>query len=417
MTAIFTTFDAATASLQRGINVVEASAGTGKTYSIAMLVLRFVVEQDVLVEELLVVTYTRAATEELRGRIRKRLVEARAILLDKAADDIDPGLVLYLENLPDKTIALGRLEIALLDMDRAPVFTIHGFCQRMLQEQALESGQLFDMELCADVSQVRQELVDDFWRRKMYDLPPLHCSLLMESFSGPQSLYESVQAVGAEDLIEPASRVSPEAVLQLVDEQFVLVQRWWKTAGSALEELFADAIAKKMFKKNILVAFASWWQQCDDFFSRDSACLPQNLSWLSTDGLLPELNGTKLRGDAKKEAFLEEWPLAGNTLEDFLATCSQAVLSLRIELALELQNNLRIRLQKQGLFSFDDLVLQLAKALEGPQQDVLRPVLAKRFKVALIDEFQDTDAAQYRIFSTLFGRGEHYLFLDRKSVV
>ena len=84
MAVTFKTFDAAAAPLQRGVNVVEASAGTGKTYSIAMLVLRFVVEQNVAVEELLVVTYTRAATEELRGRIRRRLVEAREILLHTA---------------------------------------------------------------------------------------------------------------------------------------------------------------------------------------------------------------------------------------------------------------------------------------------------------------------------------------------
>lgn len=419
MAEMFTMFDAAVAPLQRGVNVVEASAGTGKTYSIAMLFLRFVVEQNVLVEELLVVTYTRAATEELRGRIRTRLVEAREILLDGAAGDIDPGLVLYLESLPDKTLALSRLEIALLDMDLAPVFTIHGFCQRMLQEQALESGQLFDMELCADVSLVRQELVDDFWRRTMYDLSPFHCSLLAESFADPKSLYGSVQAVGAEDLIEPVCRVSLEAALRLVDEQFVLVQHWWKTASSGLEELFSEAIAKKMFKKKLLEGFAKWWQQCDAFFAGKSSRLPQNLSWLAWDGLFPELNGTKLRGDVKKEAFLQEWPLAGKSLEDFLTACSQAVLSLRVELVLELQSGLGKRLQKQGVFSFDDLVLQLARALEGPQQEVLRPILARRFKVALIDEFQDTDAAQYRIFSTLFGGGEHYLFLigDPKQAI
>ena len=419
MAVNFKSFDAATATLRRGVNVVEASAGTGKTYSIAMLVLRFVMEQNVPVEELLVVTYTRAATEELRGRIRARLVEARAILLHVATGNIDAGLVQYLQNLPDKSIALSRLELALLDMDRAPVFTIHGFCQRMLQEQALESDQLFDMELCADVSQVRQELVDDFWRSKMYDLAPFHCSLLSESFTDPESLHGSVQAVGAEDLIEPACRILLEDALQLVDEQFVLAQRWWKTASPDLEELFLDGIAKKMFKKKLLEGFTSWWQQCDGYFSGDSNRLPQDLSWLGRDGLFPELNGTKLRGDVKKEAFLQGWPLAGEALEAFLAACSQAVMSLRIELALELQGGLRKRLQKQGVFSFDDLVLQLAKALEGSQRDMLRPVLARRFKVALIDEFQDTDTAQYRIFSTLFGGGDHYLFLigDPKQAI
>lgn len=417
---LFTPFDVSTAPLQRGVNVVEASAGTGKTYSIAMLVLRFVVEQDVKVEEQLVVTYTRAATEELRGRIRERLVEARDILLQTAKGKIqDTALVQYLEGLPDKTLALNRLQEALLDMDRAAVFTIHGFCQRMLQEQALESGQLFDMELCADVGRVRQELVDDFWRRKMYDLNLFHCSLLSEAFSDPKSLYESVRDVGAEDLIEPTHRISLEDALKLVDDHFVLVQRWWKKNSSTLEELFQDAIANNMINKKLRDAFHTWWQQCESFFSGDVTQLPPNLSWLSRAGLLAELNGAKLRGGVKKNSFLQDWPLADQSLEDFIDACSHAVLSLRIALAIELQSGLRERLQKQGVFSFDDLVLQLAKALDGAQREMLRPVLSQRYKVALIDEFQDTDAAQYRIFSTLFGGGDHCLFLigDPKQAI
>lgn len=415
----FKPFDAAMAPLQKGVNVVEASAGTGKTYSIAMLVLRFVVEQDVPVEELLVVTYTRAATEELRGRIRKRLLEARNILANGAPADADSALVRCLEQWPDKEVALKRLGVALLDMDRAPVFTIHGFCQRMLQEQALESGQLFEMELCADVSQVRQELVDDFWRSKIYDLSPLHCSLFLDSFADPATLYGSVEGVGAEDLIAPPLRMSSEDALQLVGESVAVLRGWWEASSTALEECFLSAIDTKMFKKSVIKNFALWWQQCNDFFSGKSERLPPNVLWLGKAALLQELNGVKLRGEEKKEAFLQDWPLASASVEEFDAHCKQALLSLRIELALELQENLRKRLQKQGLFSFDDLVLQLAKALSGTQKKILQKVLAERFQVALIDEFQDTDAAQYRIFSTLFAGGKHYLFLigDPKQAI
>ncbi len=415
----FKPFDAAMAPLHRGVNVVEASAGTGKTYSIAMLVLRFVVEKNVPVEELLVVTYTRAATEELRGRIRLRLLEARNILAASGPADADPVLLRWLEKCSDKTGALKRLELALLDMDRAPVFTIHGFCQRMLQEQALESGQLFEMELCADVSQVRQELVEDFWRSKFYDLSPLHCSLLFDSFADPDALYKSVQGVGAEDIVEPAVRISSGDALQEVDKDIAALAQWWKRSSPALEQCFLFAIDGKMFKKNVMEKFAPWWQQCKDFFEGTSERLPSDLLWFGKDALLQELNGSKLRGDAKKEAFLQDWPLAGTVVEAFAAGCEQAILSVRIELALALQENLRKRLQKKGLFSFDDLILQLANALSGEQKEALQQVLAQRFQVALIDEFQDTDAAQYRIFSTLFAGGKHYLFLigDPKQAI
>ncbi len=419
MSKNFKPFDAATEPLKRGVNVVEASAGTGKTYAIAMLVLRFVAEFGIPVEELLVVTYTRAATEELRSRIRSRLVEARDIISGRKESD-DENLLACLDLLPDRKLALKHLELALLDMDRAAVFTIHGFCQRMLREQALESGQLFDMELTADISQVRNELVADFWRRKMYDLPQFHCSLFLVHFSGPAELYESVKGVGVEDIIEPGDRVPLDQALLKVDDAMVQLGNWWLDNASALEQSFLKAIEQKMFKKNLVGNFDSWWQQCVKFFSGDSFLVPPHMSWLGEQGLKKELNGNKLRGDAKKSEFLQSFPLANEIVEQFLTACARAVLAMRIELALELQNGLRERLSEKARLSFDDLVVSLARALEGPQQGELQKILAGRFQVALIDEFQDTDSAQYRIFSTLFGaRKNHFLFLigDPKQAI
>jgi len=421
MSENFKSFDAASASLNRGVNVVEASAGTGKTYAIAMLVLRFVAEFGVPVEELLVVSYTRAATEELRSRIRKRLVEARDVLIGGAEKSDDKALLACIDRLPDKGLALQHLELALLDMDRAAVFTIHGFCQRMLQEQALESGQLFDMELTADISQVRNELVADFWRRCMYDLPVFHCSLFLDRFADPEELYKSVKGVGVEDLIEPGNRMNHSQALLVVDEALQVLVRWWQKACPALEHCLLEAVEQGMFKKDFAAGFDFWWKQCQAFFSGATLSLPPNLAWLGRQGLKGELHGNRLRGDAKKSAFLQDFPLADEKVELFLAACEGAVLAMRIELAVELQSGLRERLNKKGRFSFDDLVVALARALEGAQKKELQKVLAGRFQVALIDEFQDTDSAQYRIFSTLFGGSskKHFLFLigDPKQAI
>lgn len=421
MSENFKTFDAASATLLRGVNVVEASAGTGKTYAIAMLVLRFVAEFGVPLEELLVVSYTRAATEELRSRIRERLLEARDLLTGTETEDEDKGLLLWLKQLPDKQLAQQRLELALLDMDRAAVFTIHGFCQRMLQEQALESGQLFDMELTADVSQVREELVADYWRNSMYELSAFHCSLFLSHFSSPDELYKSVQGVGAEDCIEPIDRIAVGQALHHVDGTLETLGEWWRKSASALEKFFLDGIERGMFQKAFAENFAFWWAECDSFFRGDSLHLPSGLETLGREPLKGVLHGNKLRGDVKKSAFLEEWPLADGIIEDFLAACESAVLAIRIHLALELQSGLRERLSRQGRFSFDDLVVSLARALDSAEENDLQQLLAKRFQVALIDEFQDTDAAQYRIFSTLFGGDQknHFLYLigDPKQAI
>jgi exodeoxyribonuclease V beta subunit len=421
MSKTFKTFDAAFAVLNRGVNVVEASAGTGKTYAIAMLALRFVVEFEVAVEELLVVSYTRAATEELRSRIRKRLVEARDLLADSQKSREDSPLFRYLNTLPDKALAIARLEVALLDMDRAAVFTIHGFCQRMLQEQALESGQLFDMELTADISQIRSELVADYWRTRMYELPPFHCSLFLSHFSSPEALYKTVKGVGAEDLIKPDERVAVADALLQVDAALAKLARWWKKASAPLEGCFLEGLERGMFKKAFAENFEYWWRQCCLFFSGDEQRLPSGLALLGRSALMGELHGNKLRGDAKKIAFLQDFPLADGGIDTFLAACDRAILAIRINLALELQTGLRERLLDQGRFSFDDLVGSLARALDGPQRKELQQGLGSRFKVALIDEFQDTDSAQYRIFSSLFGGKEksHFLFLigDPKQAI
>lgn len=421
MSDIFEPFDAASAVLNRGVNVVEASAGTGKTYAIAMLVLRFVVEFEVEVERLLVVSYTRAATEELRARIRNRLLEARNQLADPPRICDDSALLEYLGSLPNKQLAIARLEIALLNMDRAAVFTIHGFCQRMLQEQALESGQLFDMELTADISLIRDELVADYWRSHLYELSGLHCSLFLNHFGSPDALLKTVRGVGAEDIIVPKVQGTVSESLLKMDEALGKLVRWWKKTSSTLEESFLTAIAEKKFKKPFSDNFEYWWRQCDLFLSGNEQNIPSDLGLLGRPTLNNQLNGTTLRGDVKKQAFLQTLPLNDTLIAAFLEACANAVLTLRVNLALELQTGLRERLIAQGRFSFDDLVVSLARALDGPRKKELQRVLASRFEVALIDEFQDTDAAQYRIFSSLFGGDakKHFLYLigDPKQAI
>ena len=142
-------FEALKTELETGINLIEAAAGTGKTYAIATLVLRFVVEQAVDIKKLLVVTFTKAATEELKNRIRCRLLEARREL-KSAQSGTDQNLRIWLKSLPiDEQSIAQRLDLALLDIDQSAIFTIHGFCQRILTEHALESGEMFDCELTA----------------------------------------------------------------------------------------------------------------------------------------------------------------------------------------------------------------------------------------------------------------------------
>ena len=155
-------FDARSVALA-GSNLIEAAAGTGKTYSIEGLFVRLIVEQHVPVEQILTVTFTQAATAELRQRIYQRLLSAGR-LLTSGAGGCGPG-----EPQPEQ--AAVRVRRALMDFDQAAIYTIHGFCQRILHEYAFETGSPFDAELMPDQSRILREVAQDFWRLHVCPAP------------------------------------------------------------------------------------------------------------------------------------------------------------------------------------------------------------------------------------------------------
>ena len=411
-------FDATRLVLEPGVHLVEASAGTGKTFAIGMLVLRAIVELELPIDRILVVTFTKAATEELRGRIRARLSEARDLLAGQSGLS-DQTLRDWRDGLADPDRAGQRLQLALYDIDRAGIFTIHSFCQRMLQEQALESGELFTVDLCASIDEVRQQVVDDFWRNALYNLPPFICSLLPSGLASPERLYGSVSAILlGEGRIEPATAPQAEIVARLVALRRQLGV-WWQGHSAKLYCCFSETRAACKFKKDIQDDLDGWWQAIADFLGDDSAPCPEELKYLGREGLLTALHGNKIRGKEKQLNFIADWPLADSLVGAFLAARDELVLALRVDLAGQLRDELPRRLYQQGRMSFDDLIHRLARALTGEGGEALCRLLSARYQMALIDEFQDTDASQWQIFSTLFGGGGHYLYLigDPKQAI
>ncbi len=427
MSSGYEIFDAARLELKRGVNLVEASAGTGKTYAIGMLVLRALVELQVPIDKILIVTFTKAATEELKTRIRGRLIEARELLkgeMELQAGNVDQTLLDWVSTIEDRQTALTRLQLALYDIDRAGIFTIHGFCQRMLVEQALESGQLFDVELLTDINHVRNEVADDFWRSHIYSLEPLPCSLLTGCFASPEKLLASVSGVFGEN-----SRIEPEVgkveeVLSKLKTAMERMGSWWSEHGTNLYQRFSESLHEGVFKKPFSENFEQWFQSLTNFFNGESLAVPDSIHSLSRDQIVCELNGNKIRGDEKKQAYFADWPLPGPELEALLVAIEHLILTFRVKLAEELRSEVSHRLVQQGTMGFNDLIVRLSAALKGDKGQSLKRILGERFSVALIDEFQDTDSDQWHIFSTIFGEADdtgtgHYLYLigDPKQAI
>ncbi|MCG7976276.1 MAG: UvrD-helicase domain-containing protein, partial [Candidatus Thiodiazotropha taylori] len=191
-------------SLQ-GINLVEASAGTGKTHTLSSLYLRLLLEQGLMPQSILVMTYTKAATAELKTRIRQRIVEARQWF--QGSDTPDPLLQAIDQKVADRPLAIRQLDLALASFDRAAIFTIHGFCQRVLTEFAFESGQSFTTALVPDQAERLQQIADDFWRLEMSRLPKQFFSALQEWIATPDQLLARLKPA----LGKPYLRVSGAA--------------------------------------------------------------------------------------------------------------------------------------------------------------------------------------------------------------
>ena len=157
-----------------GRNLIEASAGTGKTYAIEGLFLRLILEKRIPINQILVVTFTEAATTELKERIRNRLMREKSAFQTESRDAASGK-------------AAQLIQGALDEFDRAAIFTIHGFCQRILQENTFETGNLFDTELVTNPSEIMQEVTDDFWRKNFYDSQPELISYAIKKMKGPEN--------------------------------------------------------------------------------------------------------------------------------------------------------------------------------------------------------------------------------------
>jgi exodeoxyribonuclease V beta subunit len=387
-----------------------------------MLVLRFVVEQDVKIGELLVVTFTKAATEELKERIRKRLAAAKQAAAGKQTG-IDSAIVQWLAGLNIRPeLIRQRLQLALVDIDQAGIFTIHGFCQRVLNEQALESGQLFDSELTGEVNAIKQLCADDFWRRQVYPRDQWEAALLTAQYTTPEALLLSVRGVGAYTPVFP-DYTELDALLQSFRQQCREAQRQLTTTAHVLKAGFAE----DTFKSSYTDRFDALLEVLNFWLTEQTVLVPpvEAFELLTRNGVTAGLNGIKFRtnktqsGEARKAEYLTGLAFDGSAFDALAGSFKQITLAFRRALLEELRVAVDKHMQQLNVLSFDDLINRLALALEGEKGALLCAECQQRFKVALIDEFQDTDNKQWFIFSRLFAVQSHTLYLigDPKQAI
>lgn len=393
----------------QGRHLIEASAGTGKTYTITSLVLRFLVERGLHIEHILAVTFTNAATAELVARVEARIADTIHILEQgeaavKTAAETDPFLSAWLEK-PGHQEALQRLRRALYDMDRASIFTIHGFAQRLLSEHAFETGTHFDLELVSDLSELAQDAVTDFWAQQIPLWTEREFRLLNTSSLYGEWLEVARVALsnGEIPLVPYEEAAAWSQVEPLLEPPFQAARRVFTEQGSeALAVLTSGAVKRNIYREKTV---REQWLAWEAYFAEEAAGFP--LPAGAEKWTAEKVREAVAKGKSAEHPFFE-------SVSDLVQAAErlQSWLQLRrAELRARLVEFVRARLTEEKknrrLQAFDDLLLSLRDALRHPEQgQPVAQAICGLFPVALIDEFQDTDPVQYEIFDSVY-QGAH----------
>lgn len=400
-----------------GKNLIQASAGTGKTWTISLLYLRLILEQLLTVDKILVVTYTRAATDELRSRIRARLKDAVAAY--EQPELANSEYQALLENYPADTERLWYLQRALLSFDEAAVFTIHSFCQRVLQQHAFEVGIPFESELVSSEADLQLQLTDQFWQQRLVHPNALDAVVLGSNGITPEKLLQEVaEFIGRPYLkIVSSQRISEAEFIALKERYASLLEQaraLWTQDKAEILKLLND---KEALNQNsyapaqIQKAVATWTAVLAGKLEADQQDL---LAKLGTNSLK---KATKSKQATPQHRFFD---LIDELLATFAALVEiqqQVLEQLRCDLLVWLREQLPERKRVKGQLTFDDLLVNLQTALQT--RPSLADQVAEQYKVALIDEFQDTDPIQYDVFERIYQNtdGQVYYVGDPKQAI
>ncbi len=412
----FQEFDLLQARLH-GKNLIEASAGTGKTFAISRVFLRLLLERRLKVQQILVVTFTEAATNELKDRVQRVLLDTRAALDGGPVND--PFIARYMDGLSDRGEAAHLLNTAIQDFDEAAIFTIHKFCNRVLQEQAFESGGLFDTELVTEQTQLLRQIVEDFWRQRITTESGLFLRYALATLSIKSlfSLVEGKAAILDKKIIPDVTPEDCQAVEQMFALSYARVRQAWPGARQAVNGLLLDGrLSGNSYRQTTIPGLISsmddYTMTCDP-----NPALFDKFDKFTTDGIQ---GGTKNahKGNPPAHPFFDICQEHFANFQRLNGPYERRVLWLKKGLFDFTHAELKRRKQAQNIFYFDDLLLNVHAALQSESQGLAESVRA-RYRAALIDEFQDTDPLQYEIFRKIFDRPGGTLFLigDPKQAI
>ena len=392
-----------------GINLVEASAGTGKTYNITSLYIRALIELDVSVDDLLVVTYTEAATKELKDRLLKRIRESINVLKEgEVSDDSDQFLSELITHVSNPEEALEKLQRAVRCFDEAAVYTIHGFCYQSLQEQAFESRAMYNAEMIGDDSELVQEAVDDYWRNWIAEFSEdKEKKVLLDLITGqgynPDKLAKELGSYIGKPYLHILPNQTDSKLIEKKLSELIDVYGKLKVVWSEDKQELWDLLDTGNLSYYTTNKLNKWFRLMDEFLHHDMPSLETFTQFYRFE----QANINDSLNKKAREANVQppQHDFFGLT-EDFteaLEIVRDYEIVFKKELLLSLRETLKQKKEVQQVLSYDDLLLQLRDALlQSERGKDLAAKLRRKYPIALVDEFQDTDPNQYEIFRAIY---------------
>lgn len=384
--------------------LLEASAGSGKTWMLTGLYIRLLLEKDVTVEEILVLTFTKLATKELKDRIQIRLRQSLQALKYQDGGD-DPFLQKLVQRYADSEKAREALVRALQDFDRAVIVTIHGFCQQVLNEETLLTGSPFAFEV-EEGSESLQQAMEDEWRIWLHTYGSSdHGRLLLNLLESQGKSLESIRYWMNPLLNHPAAKIrsltegDPETCIrELVTMWEEFRERW-----SAGKQDILDTIRNSGVHKGHVTNHLEARKEKMDRMVQNR--LPDELNLKLLEQFTRKYLDAKTP-DGKEVPDHAFFPFCGRFLE-----LSSRAEEMSIQMLLRFANAVLKRREQQATeqdrLNYQDLLNHVERALvDSPQAEKLAARLLKRYPYALLDEFQDTDPHQYNIFREIYPQSE-----------
>lgn len=474
-------------------SMIEASAGTGKTFTISNLVVRLLIvgikkgnsSEPLDIENILIVTFTNAAASDLRARVLQKIHECRISFDqikngDKTIEELEKTFKevaihcfekyshntidgISIDNIKNVASVFSRLLTrAERNIDRASISTIHSFCNKALNQiYSFEAGRAFNVNLTQDISLEQKEAKLTVWRSLFYNDNGFDRDLLLNllGFTDPENdtLKKAVKALEKVRLIDPdegyygfsvksyyeegvkkLQKTPDDRIRYLLDEyvksvfqltqyleplkeykgQLISTSSAGEIAHGALYELSSGQLAGSApyWAKKTGVIFL---EAVDSFIKEDSIDINNFISKLENidaETLSKILNqdnshfvkvnkGSEFANQQQLETFEYSAKEFARAYLDVLRTVDTIKNELKISVAIKVILKTDELCERDNVISNDEVLRQLAVALNNKDEsrgDVLASLLRKRYPVAMIDEFQDTDPVQFAIFSKLY---------------